>query len=305
MIKAQICQIQKSIYVLILLMVVCMLLLPHRTQAEGRESLTISPLRNELKLIPGQQYEASVKLENSGEADLEAAIYASSFSIKNENYDQEFNQLNSPSSVNNWVKFSQNTIFLPAKSKQSIKYIVSVPANAEPGGHYAAIFAQTKSQNQKKTDVIEVKRVASLVNMEVAGDIVRTGKIESLQSNLWQNNHQILSQLRLYNDGNTHYRVDGYQRLKNLLGRELGSVRLSGLLLPQTTRLFESNIDAPDWPGIYKLESTVSFPNSGWQSKTNWIIYFPNQYIVITGLLLLGLTIYYFWHHLYMSKTKN
>lgn len=286
-------------------MVVCMLLLPHRTQAEGRESLTISPLRNELKLIPGQQYEASVKLENNGEADLEVAIYASSFTVKNENYDQEFNQLNSPSSVNNWFKFSQNTIFLPAKSKQSIKYIISMPANAEPGGHYAAIFAQTKAQNQKKTDVIEVKRVASLVNMEVAGDIVRTGKIESLRSNLWQNNHQILSQLRLYNDGNTHYRVDGYQRLKNLLGREVGSVRLSGLLLPQTTRLFESNIDAPDWPGIYKLESAVSFPNSGWQSKSGWIIYFPNQYIVITGLLLLGLIIYYFWHHLHKSKTKN
>lgn len=253
-----------------------------------RESLTISPLRTEVNLVGGQSYDGSIKLKNDGEQALNVELYSADFSVTNEAYDQEFSQSDNPLAVNNWFDFEQNNYNLAPHSSQIVRYKISAPSNAEPGGHYATIFAQTKGQVQKPSDVVEIKRVASLVYIAIAGEISKSGNIESLNSKFWHSNSPIYSQLRIKNSGNVHYRVDGYERLKNVLNQEVTSSRINGLLLPHTVRAINTTIDAPKWPGLYRLEAQVSFPGGKINTTSKWILYLPPGYIALLGIVSIG-----------------
>ncbi len=263
------------------------LILPGMALA-ARESLTISPLRTEVNLATGQSYNGSIKLKNDGDQALDVEIYSADFSVTNEAYDQEFSQPDNPLAVNNWFDFEQTKYRLAPHSSQVVRYKISAPSNAEPGGHYATIFAQTKGQVQKPSDVVEIKRVASLVYITIAGEISKGGNIESLNSKFWHSTSPINSQLRLKNSGNVHYRVDGYERLKNILNQEVTSSRINGLLLPNTVRAINTTIDAPKWPGLYRLEAQVSFPGGKINTTSKWILYLPPGYIALLGIVLIG-----------------
>lgn len=285
-------------------LVICLLFIPAKSNA-AKESLTIGPPRTEYKLEPGQVVEGVVKLKNGGDLDMDVAVYPASFAIKNEAYDQEFYRPDNILAANNWFQFSQNKYHLLPKTSQLVNYKINVPAGAEPGGHYAAIFAQTQSNNQKVSDVVEVKRVASLVYIEIAGRVTRDGSIESLKTNRWHSASPVTTQLRLKNKGNTHYRVDGFVTIKNLFGKEVSQSRINNLLLPNTVRLFDISSDAPDWPGLYKLEAKVSFPNGTVNSRPVWFIYLPHSYIYAAAVILFCLITVIFWRWLRKKKAKN
>lgn len=276
--------------------------LPIRSSA--RESLTVSPPRVEFKVVPGQTVTSNIKLENSGDTALDVAIYASSFAVKNENYDQEFDQSNNHLTVNNWFKFDQTNYHLLPKTSQLVNYKIEVPNSAEPGGHYAAVFAQTQADHSNSGDVVEMKRLASLVYIEVAGEISRQGGIESLQVSRWQKSSPIKSQLRLQNSGNTHYRIDGYVGIKNIFGAEVSRSRVNGLLLPSTTRLFGVENEAPSWPGLYKVEANIGFPDGKSQVKSNWIIYLPPLYIYAISLILIVVVAAAVWRAVNSRRKK-
>lgn len=252
----------------------------------AKEGLTVSPPTRNLSLAPGQTVESSIKLKNSGAMPVEVDIYTEGFNIKNEFYDQEFHHDGNPLAAENWLVIDQKKYLMQPGQEATVGYHIKVPANAEPGGHYVAIFAQTEPK-AARGDVVEIKRLAHLLYIEVTGAISRTGQIDLLTGSFWPKRSPIASQLRLTNTGNTHYRVDGFVTLTNVLGSEVSRARVEGLLMPRTTRLFTTANEAPDWPGIYKQTAQISFPNGPPVQKTRWVLYLPPLYLYLLGGLLI------------------
>ncbi len=252
----------------------------------AQESLTVSPLKGEFKFTPGQQVGSSIKIKNSGEKLIEVEVYAQTFAVKNEHYDQEFYRADNKLAAENWINFDQANYRLEPKKEASINYQIKVPIGAEPGGHYAAIFAQTKPLATSGDDVLQIKRVAHLLYFEIAGQITRGGSIETVKSAFWQLRSPIKSEVRAKNSSNTHYRIDGGVTLRNLFGSEVSKARIEGLLMPGTTRLFTIDNEAPDWPGLYRLETKIGFPDGKSAKYSSWVLYLPPLYIYALGILL-------------------
>lgn len=267
------------------------------------ESLTVSPLSRKFQLMPGQPVDSSIDIKNSGEQAIDVELYANLFSIKNENYDQEFNKSDNHLAVSNWVAFDKTNYHLEPKQKVQVNYHVKVPKDAEPGGHYAALFAQTKSPDQRGNDVIEIKRVASLLYFEIAGSVTKSGNIESMMAGFWQKKSPILVEIRLKDSGNTHYRVGGAANLSDVFGRIAGSQKIDKLLLPRTTRLITLEVPTPNWPGLYRLETSVTFPQGKPQVASKWILYAPPAAIIVIAILL-ALVVGLFYY-LYRRRRKG
>lgn len=251
----------------------------------AQESLTVSPLKGEFKLTPGQQVGSSIKIKNSGEKPIEVEVYAQTFVVKNEHYDQEFYRADNKLAAENWINFDQANYRLEPKKEASINYQIKVPVGAEPGGHYAAIFVQTKPPLAASGDVVQIKRVAHLLYFEIAGQITRGGSIETVKSTFWQLRSPIKSEVRVKNSGNIHYRIDGGVTLRNLFGGEVSKARIEGLLMPGAARLFTIENEAPDWPGLYRLETKIGFPGGKSAKASSWMLYLPPLYIYALGIL--------------------
>lgn len=252
----------------------------------SRESLTISPLRQDIKLVPGQTSMGSIKLKNSGDVDFNVDVYAANFTVKNEAYDQEFDQPNNPLSASNWFRFDQTKIHMPANSSQLINYQIKTPPLAEPGGHYVAIFAQIEPSSDTNKDIVQIKRVASLFYFEVAGQLVKSARFTDFRTPFWQKRGAIPATLRIEDTGNTHYSIDGWVRLKTIWNSELSQVRVHGLLLPGTIRSFKTTLKSPRLPGIYKLQADMRFADQTKSVKSTWVVVFPIFWLICFSILL-------------------
>lgn len=253
------------------------------TAQAATESLTVSPLKGEFKLAPGQQANGSIKIKNSGEKPIDVEVYVQTFAVTNENYDQEFHRSDNKLAAENWVSLSDNNYKIQPKQQITVNYLVNVPLDSEPGGHYAAIFTQTKPVAVAKGEVVQAKRVAHLLYLEIAGQVSKVGQIVSTKTDFWQKHSPIYSRVRAKNGGNTHYRVDGSVTVKNLFGGDVSKARFDGLLMPGTVRLFAVQNEAPNWPGLYRVETKVGFPSGRSEKATSWILYLPLLYIYIVG----------------------
>lgn len=279
---------------LILVAITCLAVSNNQALA-AKESLTVSPTKSTFELIKGQQASGFIKIKNSGEQPINVELYTELFSVINLQYDYEFNKPDNKLSASNWVSFDQKEYRLEPKQQTVVNYHIKVPEQAEAGGYYVAVFAQTKSQNSQQDDIVEIKRVASLLYIENAGEITKSGNIESFKTTFWHKDAPLDADIILKNSGNTHYRVDGYLKLKNIFGSELKSSRVQGLLMPNTSRLFEAAVQKPTWPGLYKLETQITFPASTKNISAKWIVFYPPVYIVATIVLLAVFVIAMIW----------
>lgn len=276
----------------------------HSSALAARESLSVSPTKAEFKLTPGQQIGSSIKIKNSGDVAMNVEIVTELFTVKNEYYDQEFKQSDNHLAANNWFDFAQGSYYLEPKQEKTVNYNVAVPKDAEPGGHYVAIITQTKSNGVASAGVFEIRRIASLMYFQISGDITKTGSIESLETDYWQKASPINTKLMLRNSGNTHYRADGVIILKNIFNKEIKRTSFDVLLLPNTSRLFESRLEGLKFPGFYKLETNIVFPQGGKAVKMANMLYLPPVHIYILGAIVIicGVLIYIYRRRLYKKK---
>ncbi len=252
------------------------------------DSLTISPLRVEHKLERGQNVASTVKIKNSGTNRLTAKMYAELFSTTNELYDQIFTRSSDALSADKWISFSQESYSLEPNQEIKVNFQINVPQAATPGGHYVAIFAQIEPPETTATnDIVQIKRVASLIFLEISGKLDKSGRLVSVKTPFWHRKGDINVSLRLQNTGNAHFRADGWVRLRTIWGSERTKTRIDGLLLPDTTRLLEPVLPAPRWPGIYKVQAYISFPNQA-TTKSTWIVILPPTWLTILGILVLS-----------------
>lgn len=253
---------------------------------EDKEGIGISPTSLTLSADPGGQLKGKLTVLNEGNQPMQYRVYASDFSIVNEEYEKNFERSPGTLSPISWIKLPSGTLELAPKTSETIEYTIDVPEDAVSRGYYGVIFAETVGTAPDATGVTRIKRVGSLVYLGIKGDLVQKGEVVSFTADKWQRQQPVTAQLRLQNDGNVHLAAEGNLRLKNILGRTVSETGISGTLLPATTRKYSLELPTNNAFGFYKVEGDVNFADKDTALSPRWVLVASPLLLAIAGAVV-------------------
>jgi hypothetical protein len=287
------------------------LFVPAVSFAQTSLALSVSPTLIELGSAPGESWQSSVKVINSNPFDL--TVYASIVNFEPEGeaglgrfvpvQEQNADQV----TLAEWVTLPQASVTIPAQGTGEVPFIVSVPEDAEPGGHFAALLIGTQPPaSETGVGVRTSQIVSSLFFLNVEGDIIENGFIRSFTaSNSFLPTPKVDFTLRFENQGNVHLQPQGDIIIYNMWGTERGRIPINyytsfGNALPGTIRKFdftwEGSFSFTDI-GLYRAVATISYGEASRQFTDQatyfWVI--PLRGLFITLLSILGIILFARW----------
>jgi len=211
--------------------------------AQQTLALTISPVKFELGAYPGQVVRTELLLRNE---EKETKTFYSSFAnfrAKEETGKPKF--IEEKAGLASWFEITPQVVLEPGEQK-TIPFSIRIPQDAEPGGHFAAIFWGTSPPAEEGTSQLTVgAKLGMLVLLRVEGEIKEEGKLLEFGT---KDQKRFFSHLplnltfRFENSGNVQLKPKGEIEIKNIFGRTLTVLpanKAEGSVLPQSIRKFE------------------------------------------------------------------
>jgi hypothetical protein len=293
--------------------------LPGRSAAEGGQAFSISPPLIELQGDPGQRLTTSIKFTNVSDEELLIKTQLNDFGPKNETGEPNiiFDDVeNADYSLRQWVN-SPAPFKIKAHEAKTVEFPITIPNNAEPGGHYAVIRFTGTAPELEESGVALTASIGTLVFLQVSGAIEEKASVEEFFSatakyvkakktfvadskGAWFKQGPIQFVERIENEGNVHIKPTGTIKVKNIFGRQVTELRINGnpndpnnvpkSILPQSIRRFEQTLDRKWMFGRYTATVNVAY-GQGQQplqtTMTFWVI--PYELILIVLIVGVGL----------------
>ncbi len=289
-------------------------------QEPERISLAVTPPLFQLTVEPGQEWASSVTMVNSGTSDIEVYATPVNFESRAEDGTARFiPQLNDPEDALNpagWLSITRGPYTVPAEGSVDIPFTMSVPDDAPPGGHYAALLIGTEPVDDELegSGVRVSSLVTSLLLMRVAGEVVEEGSIREFRTDAgWHDRPEARFTLRFENTGNVHLRPQGIIEIENMWGESRGSIPINtgnqfGNVLPESSRSFHYRWEGENSPfeiGRYTATVTLAYGESGRkhasQEVTFWVM--PVMPLLITlGVIVFGILTLFISIRLYIRR---
>lgn len=274
-------------------------------------ALTISPVRVEITGNPGQTLRGEMEILNE---QGEVKTFFSSF----ENFEPS-GDTGSPRFVGNsgnlstWLS-TNDRIDIAPNEKQVIPFTITIPANAEPGGYFSAIF--WGSQDPKAQEAGEVAvggKLGVLILLRVAGDIHEEAGLSEFSVN---DNKKLLTAVpiaftyRFTNKGDDRVVPLGDIIIKNTFGIEVEKIKANeseGNVLPNSSRKFQL-VWVKDAPkdiqgflanakaqfsnfhfGFYRAQAAIVWGSTNKiETASTWFFLFPWHLLSIVAVLLIA-----------------
>ncbi|MCD5380966.1 MAG: LytR C-terminal domain-containing protein [Candidatus Pacebacteria bacterium] len=275
--------------------------------------LSVSPTLFEMTATPEQEWSSNVRVINPNPFDI--SIYADvvNFAPQGEAGLGKFipilnDELTEGHTLAEWLDIEQGEIIIPAEQTREIPFSILVPADAQPGGHFAALLIGTKPPKkvEGKSNVRTSQIVTTLVFLRVTGDVVESGKIRSFRTTEWiLNKPEVTFELRFQNDGNVHILPQGEIKILNMWGQERGVVPVNretmfGNVLPDSVRKYDFTWTG-QWSfsdvGRYKAVATLAYGDSQRQFTSSetafWVI--PWKIMTVALLVIIGFIAFFTW----------
>ncbi len=287
------------------------LVIPVFVFAQNSLTLSVTPPLFQLSAVPEQVWQSSIKVINSNSFPI--TIYANPVDfapIGEEGHGQFIPLLESEAegqTLAEWITVSKEAIVIPPESSHEISFMVSVPKDAAPGGHFAAILIGTKPPENDNTMAVRTAQVvSSLFFLSIDGDVVEKASVREFSVNdSFVGEPQANFLLRFQNDGNVHIRPQGEIKIFNMWGKERGVIPINhgshfGNVLPGTIRKFDfswTGESSLSDIGRYKAVVTLGYGSKARYSVSQevsfWIV--PVKLTLITIAFLLTLIFLIRW----------
>lgn len=282
--------------------------------ARDASALTLSPPLKEIGADPGSKVQVIIKVYNESKEEVSVISSATDFMAKPEGSGEpdflDLKKNEAASDLASWIEIPKTSFKIKPLDWQSVIFEISVPKDAEPGGHYAAIFFTPEKSQPEKGNVSVDYKTGSLVLLTVSGDAKQEGKLESFKIKddvKFFNYIPVNFEVRVKNNGNVHFRPGGGIEVKNIFGKKTTALPIlkeesGGNVLPGSIRKYDVvwgekdlpqgfwNIVKYEWNnfhmGSYTAVATAGLPQglSDPMSVSFWII--PWHLIIVILALL-------------------
>ncbi len=236
--------------------------------------LTVSPVKKELTVRPGERVDFTITLVNHTDGDLKLLVYPMDFFIRPDN-SYEFNEPGYYTySCSKWIEMRRDRLTVPPRSQHEEPFTLVVPQDAEPGGHYSVLFFQDASEPPPGMGVKPTYRIGSLILVTVPGDIVRDAEIKALSVesdffSLWGPPEggeagwparSMKYHLEVENKGNVHLTLQAQLTYRAGAGFGSGVIDLGEItILPGTVRYFDGYLPSPPALGYFRAEAVIKY----------------------------------------------
>lgn len=223
--------------------------------AQESISVTVTPPLFQLAIAPGESWASALKIVNNNSSDLVYYARVLDFTANGEDGSSKYTPLvNEPRdsverafALSSWITLPSSSILVEKGTSKELPFMVDIPLNAEPGGHYAAILVGTDpGEGGTEGSALKVSSfVSSLLFVKIRGEEIETGRIRefSTKESLYQSPQADFT-LRFENTGNVHVQPQGDITIYNMWGKERGKVLINqdsnfGNVLPKSIRKFQ------------------------------------------------------------------
>lgn len=286
--------------------------LPAIAQQGTGNGLQITPTRTELQVNPGEQKTFSITVKNVTQADVIAQVSLNDFESDGITGEPKIivnSKERTTSSLEPFLKGLED-ISLKAGESKVVTLTIDAPGDVPAGAYYGAIrFTAAPSTGEEGIDDRQVTltaSVASLVLVEVAGDIteqiqLRSTKVERQVKDGFKAGSFFMQPpthlaVEVKNNGNSFSRPFGRVTInkgkKEVYAYEINNKDPRGNILPRSVRAFRDEIKNVNQVGRYTANVNVSHGNGGeilTQSVSFW--YMPVWIIAVVVLLLVGVVV--------------
>ncbi len=212
------------------------------------QALTIVPPTLDYTVKPGDVKEGKIKLYNESTTDpITVFGTTSNFTAKGETGEPDFDLTETPTGAASWVTTAAGAITIQPNERIEIPFTVTIPKDAEPGGHYVSLFYGTdpslKPENGGQVTVRSL--LGALIIMRVEGLVREDASVASftVKGGNSLSHLPVTFNLRVQNSGNVHVRPQGTILIKNLFGGQTETLSINdanGAVLPNSVRLFDA-----------------------------------------------------------------
>lgn len=232
-------------------------------QAFAQVSIGISPLVFELTGNPGDVIENQIKIYNPSDNTIGIKMTVEDISPS----DEAGHVIVEPAetetySLARWVNAEPAEFPLQPKEERWVKFTISVPKNAEPGGHYGTVIAGIGAvAGGEVTGATISPRVGVLILLTVPGEMKENLTVKDFSVPLFSEHGPINFSILFRNEGSVHLKPRGLITISNWLGQKVADVSFSEKnVLPGAIRKFETSWNKKWlWAGKYTATLTGSY----------------------------------------------
>jgi hypothetical protein len=284
------------------------LIAPSLEAAGSGQGLELSPPVIELQADPGQTVTGTLKLRNITKSDLIAKPRIDDFGAKGEDGQPQIllNETESTRySLKYWVAPIPQMRLTPS-TIQNVSFTISVPKNAEPGGHFGVIRFTAQPPELEGTGVALSASIGALVLLRVSGPITEKSELAEFGVGTVDRNGTFTSANffeygpvnfleRIRNTGSVHVRPQGTVDIFDIFNRKVASIAVNdkpgGNVLPSSVRRYQQEWNKRFLIGPYRARMNLTYGSGGTaltsQSIVFWVL--PWKLLLISLLALLVL----------------
>jgi hypothetical protein len=142
-------------------------------------AVSVSPVIYDQSADPGQVLQGTIRVQNDTAQEQTYYTSAQNFVSQGEEGQQTFLPEAEKDGLASWISLEENTVKLQAGKSHDFKWALNVPKNAEPGGHYAAVFFSTAPNTSEQSSVGVGGKTGVLFLVNVSGNVKEAADIES------------------------------------------------------------------------------------------------------------------------------
>lgn len=259
------------------------------------QGLQISPAIVELNAEKGKTYTLNLKVTNVTLTQLVYSTTVNDFDAKDETGAANvlLNSTLPPSaSIITWLK-TDSQFTLNSHESRNLTAQITVPANAEAGGHYGVLRFSGHAPDVSGTGVGLSASAGMLILIRVAGNITESANLASFYTVNGTNQTSFFEYApidfvtRIKNDGNIHVKPTGTITIQDPFGSTVGTVPVNdtkAIVLPSSIRRFDSEYKSGWMFGMYTANLTLGYGTKG-QAITNTITFWVIPYKLVLVLL--------------------
>jgi hypothetical protein len=224
-------------------------------------ALSITPIRFEINGDPGDTVKGEILLIN--ETSFAETYYASysNFEAQGESGSPAF--VDPKEGLGTWIRTELQEVTLAPRQQKVVPFTVTIPNEAEPGGHFAVIFWGTAPPGRGGGVAVGAK-TGVLVLLSVNGEVREDAGLLNFnirEKRFWHSTLPVHFEYRLKNDGGDRIKPLGKIIIRNTIfwpTEKLDANPVIGNVLPGSVRKFNVDWIRFERPGDY-LEPTGLF----------------------------------------------
>lgn len=264
--------------------------------SENSVSITVSPQSLDTAVNPGQSITNVFRITNGSDQPMTVQPTPKNFVPRGNEGAISIEDDETPYSLAKWLSVDPagETVIEPGKTAD-FEVTISVPENADPGGHFGSVVFRTLPSAQPGSAATISQEVAPVILVRVPGDVKEEAVLTSFRAvntPITASDKAIEFETIVKNNGNVHVKPTGTISIFNAFGKQVASMPIeSNNVIPGAERKMNATWENPGFRlGRYTARLTMIYgkDNQIITEQTSFIV-FPIKQVVPAIVILSAL----------------